>query len=115
MRPDRKHITAILEDEKEAKEFIYGGKKTTSQPLSPLASQEAGRLASQPPIARRKISIRLPQELDDMLSQVSHERGLAYRQGKLPSEQVREKQDIMAEALQEWLEKRGYFTEKIPS
>ena len=112
MRSDRKHITAVLEDDAEAKDFIYGGKKTSIQPLSPLAIQEASLPASQPLTIRRKISIRLPQDLDEMLSQVWHERGLAHSQGKLPVGQVREKQDIIAEALREWLEKRGYVAEK---
>jgi len=113
MRSDRKHITAVLDDDAEAKNFIHGGKNTDVQPPSPLAIQEARRLATQPPIQRRKISIRLPQDLDELLSQVWHERGLAHSQGKLPIEQVHEKQDIIAEALREWFEKRGYLTEKI--
>jgi hypothetical protein len=56
-----------------------------------------------------KISIRLPQYLAEKLSQVWHERGLAHSQGKLPNGHVREKQEIIAEALQEWMEKRGYL------
>ena len=34
MPSDRKHITAILEEEKEVKDFIYGGKRAGSQPPS---------------------------------------------------------------------------------
>jgi hypothetical protein len=112
MPSDRKHITAVLEEEKEVKDFIYGGKKTGPQPSSPLASREAGLSATQPAMKSGKISIRLPQNLAEKLSQVWYERGFAYAQGKLPDGQVREKQEIIAEALQEWLEKRGYLPEK---
>ena len=111
MRSERKHITAVLEDDTEAKEFIYGGKKLNIQPPSHPATQESSPLDSQPSIKRRKISIRLPQDLDEMLSKVWHERGLAHSQGKLPAGQVREKQDIIAEALREWFQKRNYLNE----
>ena len=100
---NRKHITSILEPDLEAKEFIHG-----KQPASLPASQPAGRPASQP-TARRKISIRLPKDLDDILTHVWHERGLARAQEKLAEGQVHEKQDIIAEALREWFEKRGYL------
>jgi hypothetical protein len=112
MRSDRKHITAVLEEEKDVKDFIYGGKKAGSQPPSPLATRESSLSATPPSMKSGKISIRLPQNLAEKLSQVWYERGLAYAQGKLPGGQVREKQEIIAEALQEWLEKRGYLPEK---
>jgi hypothetical protein len=112
MPTDRKHITSVLEDEREAKDFIHGGKKTNHQTHGYPATQGAGGLDGQPPVERRKISIRIPQELDDKLSQVSLKRILAHRQGKLPAQQPREKQDIMAEALRDWLEKLGYLSEK---
>lgn len=35
MRSERKHITAVLEDDTEAKEFIYGGKKTEHPATQP--------------------------------------------------------------------------------
>jgi hypothetical protein len=109
MPSDRKHITAVLEDDKEAKDFIYGGKKANNQPPSPLATREAGRLATQTSAKSGKLSIRLPQNLAEKLSQVWYERGLAHAQGKLPPGQAREKQEIISEALQEWMEKRGYL------
>lgn len=86
-------------------------KKLNTQPPSHPATQESSPLDSQPSIKRRKISIRLPQDLDEMLSKVWHERGLAHSKGKLPAGQVREKQDIIAEALREWFQKRDYFNE----
>jgi hypothetical protein len=109
MPSGRKHITVVLEDDKEAKDFIYSGKKVNAEPPSPLAIQEAGRLATQTSPKSGKLSIRLPQNLAEKLSQVWYERGLAYAQGKLLHGQAREKQEIIAEALQEWLEKRGYL------
>ncbi len=110
MPSGRKHITSVLEEEAEVKEFIHGGKKTNDQPRDRLATQEARGLDGQPPVERRKISIRIPQDLDEMLSQVSLKRVLAHRQGKLPAGQPREKQDIVAEALRYWFEKLGYLT-----
>jgi hypothetical protein len=101
MRSDRKHITAVLEEDKEAREFIHGGKRSALQPPS--------HLATQPPIMRRKISIRIPPEIDDLLSQVSHERIRAYRQTQLFADQPREKQEIVVEALRNWFEKHGYM------
>lgn len=112
MPPDRKHITSVLEKDEDALNFIHGNKKV--DPL--LSGRLGGQVASQPAtrerISRRKISIRLPKDLEDLLSQVWHERGLAHTQGKLLAGQVREKQDIIAEALREWLERRGYLEQK---
>ncbi len=105
MPSGRKHITAILEEE--AKDFIYG-KKLDGQPPSHLTTREAERPAFQASMKGAKISIRLPQHLAEKLSQVWYERGMAHTQGKLPKGQAREKQEIIAEALQEWMEKRGY-------
>jgi hypothetical protein len=112
MPSGRKHITSVLEEETEAKEFIHGGKKTNDETHGHLATQKARGLDGQPSTARRKISIRIPQELDEMLSHVSLKRILAHRQGALSAEVPREKQDIMAEALRDWLEKLGYLSEK---
>ena len=102
MPSSRRHITSVLEDDA-ARDFIHSGK------ASPPAIQEARGLEGQPAEQRRKISIRLPLRLDDMLSQVSSERIRASRQKKLTSGEPCEKQEIMAEALHEWLEKRGYI------
>ncbi len=112
MPSGRKHITAVLEEEAEVKEFIHGGKKTNGETHGHLATQKARGLDGQPSSVRRKISIRIPQALDEMLSHVSLKRILAHRQGTLSAGAPREKQDIMAEALRDWLEKLGYLTEK---
>ncbi len=109
MPSGRKHITAVLEDDREAKQFIYGGKKSAVQPPSHPDGQVARRPATQPPIKGAKISIRLPVYLAEKLSQVWHERGLAHEKGNLPETHAREKQEIIAEALREWMEKRGYL------
>jgi hypothetical protein len=100
---NRKHITDILDPDIEAKDFIHG-----SQPASQLASRMASQSARQPD-KRRKVTMRIPKALDDMLTNVWHERGIARTQGTLPEGQVFEKQDIIAEALREWFEKRGYL------
>ena len=104
MPSSRKHITAVLEED-EAKEFIHSGKGVNSQRVSRVTSTQ---LAAK----RRKMSIRLPEDLDDILSRVRLERVLANRNGKLPVGQPREKQEILAEALRDWLEKHGYLAEK---
>lgn len=101
MRPDRKHITSVLETDEDALNFIHGSKKVAPSLSGRLDGQVASPPATQERISRRKISIRLPKDLDALLSQVWHERGLAHTQGKLLEGQVREKQDIIAEALQE--------------
>jgi hypothetical protein len=44
------------------------------------------------------------------LSRVRLERVLANRNGKLPAGQPCEKQEILAEALRDWLEKHGYLS-----
>jgi hypothetical protein len=97
----RKHISAVLQENPEAEDFIFGG-KSTRQPSS--------HPATQPPKSRRKMSIRLPEDLDDALSNVRHERERAYARGHLPAGQVYEKQDIIAEALKDWLHKYGYIS-----
>jgi hypothetical protein len=56
------------------------------------------------------MSIRLPEDLDDALSNVRHERERARARGQLPAGQVYEKQDIIAEALKDWLRKHGYVS-----
>ena len=100
---NRKHITSILDADLEAKEFIHG-----KQPVSQSAIRQASQSASQP-AERRKLSIRIPKELDDILTHVWHERGLARSQKILAEGEPFEKQDIIAEALREWFEKRGYL------
>ena|GEM_PF-5457034 len=102
MPPNRKHITSILDPDIEAKDFIHG-RRSASQSASRMASQ----LASQD--IRRKITIRIPKALEDTLTNVWYERGRARSQGTLAEGQVFEKQDIIAEALREWFEKRGYL------
>ena len=103
MPSDRKHITSVLEKDEDALNFIHGGK---------AATQPSSHPATQPPKQRRKMSIRLPADLDDVLSNVRHDRGRARARGQLPEGQVYEKQDIIAEALREWLEKRGYLEQR---
>jgi hypothetical protein len=103
MPTNRKHITSILDPDIEAKEFIHG-----KQSPSRLATRVASHPATQPPKSQ-KLSIRLPKDLHDLLTHVWHERGLARSQKALPEGQVFEKQDILAEALREWFEKRGYL------
>jgi hypothetical protein len=98
---NRKHITAVLEPDVEAKEFIHG---KTRHP----ATRVANHPATQSPKSQ-KLSIRLPKHLHEVLTHVWHERGLARTKGTLPEGQVFEKQDIIAEALHEWFEKRGYL------
>ena len=100
---NRKHITSILDPDIEAKDFIHG-----KQPSSRPATRVASHPATQPP-ERQKLSIRLPKNLHDILTHVWHERGQARSQGTLEEGQVFEKQDIIAEALREWFEKRGYL------
>jgi hypothetical protein len=100
---NRKHITSVLDTDLEAKEFIHG-KRLSSHP----ATQVASHPATQAP-ARQKLSIRLPKNLHEVLTHVWYERGQARTQGTLPEGQVFEKQDIIAEALREWFEKRGYL------
>ena len=103
MPSSRKHITAVLEDD-EARQFIHGGKGVNSQP--------GRRGVTTPPAAkRRKMSIRLPEDLDDILSRVRLERVLATRNGQLPAGQPCEKQEILADALRDWLAKHGYLAE----
>jgi hypothetical protein len=101
MRSDRKHITSVLEKDDDALNFIHGGKS---------APRPSSHPATQPPKSRRKMSIRLPEDLDEVLSNVRHERGRARARGKLPAGQVYEKQDIIAEALKDWLTKHGYLS-----
>src|ERR1051325_12147010 len=72
MPTNRKHITAVLEDDSEAKAFIHGKNNASVLPHSPPAIQEARGLASRSPYgALRKISVRIPEDLDDTLSQIS--------------------------------------------
>jgi hypothetical protein len=94
----RKHISAVLQESPEAEDFIFGGRS---------ARQPSSHPATEPPKSRRKMSIRLPEDLDDALSNVRHERERARARGQLPAGQVYEKQDIIAEALKEWLTKYG--------
>jgi hypothetical protein len=96
----RKHISTVLQENPEAEDFIYGGRSARPPSSHP---------AAQPPKPRRKMSIRLPEDLDDALSNVRHERERARARGQLPEGQVYEKQDIIAEALREWLTKHGYL------
>lgn len=46
MPPGHKHITSVLEDDQEARDFIYGGKKIESQPPSHLQRNERFLFAS---------------------------------------------------------------------
>ncbi len=107
MPTNRKHITAVLEDDSEAKAFIHGKNSTNVQPLSPPATQTARGLASRSPYAAlRKISVRIPEDLDDTLSQISQQRIRAFRQGKLPAGHACEKQEIVSEAVREWIKRQ---------
>jgi hypothetical protein len=107
MPTNRKHITAVLEDDSEAKAFIHGKNNAKVLPHSPPATQEAGGLDSRSPYAAlRKISVRIPEDLDDTLSQISQQRIRAFRQGKLPAGYPCEKQEIVAEAVHEWIKKQ---------
>jgi hypothetical protein len=101
MPRERKHISAVLRENPEAEDFIFGGRS---------ARQPSSHSATQPPKSRRKMSIRLPEDLDDVLSNVRHERERARARGQLPPGQVYEKQDIIAEALKDWLQKHGYLS-----
>jgi hypothetical protein len=105
MPSGRKHITSVLEED-EAREFIHGDKGVNARP---------GRrgIASPPAAKRRKMSIRLPEDLDDILSRVRLERVLANRNGQLPAGQPYVKQEILADALRDWLAKNGYLAEKV--
>jgi hypothetical protein len=104
MPSGRKHITAVLEED-EAREFIHGGKGGNARPVSRATT-------TQPATKRRKMSIRLPEDLDDILSRVRLERVLANRNGQLPAGQPCEKQEILADALRDWLAKHGYLAEQ---
>jgi hypothetical protein len=107
MPTNRKHITAVLEADSEAKAFIHGKNNANALPLSPPDTREASPLASRSPYAAlRKISVRIPEDLDDTLSQISQQRIRAFRQGKLPAGYSCEKQEIVAEAVREWIKKQ---------
>ena len=103
MPSSRRHITAVLDEE--VNDFIHGGKGGNSRPVSHVIS-------TRPATKRRKMSIRLPEDLDDILSRVRLERVLANKNGQLPAGQPCEKQEILAEALRDWLEKHGYLANK---
>jgi hypothetical protein len=59
---------------------------------------------------REPVAVKIPKSIATALWDAMNQRKAARKKGTLETGQVWEKQDIVAEALKEWLTKHGYLS-----
>jgi hypothetical protein len=107
-KSERKSLSAILDDP-EVEQFVRGGKPQT--PLVGIsARQHANKLTSQHVEEREPVAVKIPKSIAAALWDAMNQRKAARKKGALEVGQVWEKQDIVAEALKDWLTKHGYLS-----
>jgi hypothetical protein len=107
-KSERKPLSAIFDDP-EVEAFVRG-KEKSSQLSSIPERQHANKLASQHAEKREPVSVKVPKGIANALWDAMNQRKAARKKGTLAEDQVWEKQDIVTEALREWLQKHGYLS-----
>jgi hypothetical protein len=103
--PTAKHKS--LEDllkEPEAQAFV-------NQHANMSARQRAKKLAGQHADEKISVSVKVPSRIGDALWKAMHERKAERRRKGLPDGEPYEKQDIVTQALEQWLIAKGYLKE----
>lgn len=98
----RRSLEDLLNDP-DAQAFVRKQSQDTS------ARQHVNVSARQRVDERISVSVKIPKRLADALWQAMHERTLAYKTKALPQDEPYEKQDIVAQALEQWLKEKGYL------
>jgi hypothetical protein len=107
-RQEHKPLSALLDDP-EVSAFVRGG-KNNPEVLDQLTSQHVNKLKSQQAELREPVSVKVPKRIADALWNAMNERTAARKKGTLEAGKVWEKQEIVAEALANWLKENGYLS-----
>jgi hypothetical protein len=107
-KSERKPLSAIFEDP-EVEQFVRGG-KTNTQLVNMPARRHANMLTSQHAEVREPVAVKIPKSIAAALWDAMNQRKTERKKGTLEAGQVWEKQDIVAEALKDWLQKHGYLS-----
>ena|SRR5713101_6186021 len=107
-KPEHKSLNALFDDP-EVSAFVRGG-KDNSNASDFSTSQHVGKLTSQQVEKREPVSVKVPKRIADALWNAMNERTAARKRGTLEEGKVWEKQDIVAEALVNWLKENGYLS-----
>ena len=106
--PDRNAKRKSLEDllaDPEARAFVNS--QATPKHASMSTRQHAGMLARQDD--RISVSVKVPKWIGEALWRAMHERTAEQRRKMLADGEPYEKQDIVAQAIEEWLRAKGYL------
>ena len=109
LSPKRKSLEDLINDP-ETQAFVH--KQVTPPHEDTLTRQHVNMPARRPVEERVSVSVKVPKKIADALWQVMHERTLQHKQKTLAVGEPYEKQDIVAQALEQWLKGRGYLAEK---
>lgn len=102
----RKSLEDLLNDP-EAQAFVHrqgSGNKTNSS-TSPHADMSTRQHVEE----RVSVSVKIPKRIADALWQAMHERTLEHKKNTLGMGEPYEKQDIVAQAIEQWLTGKGYI------
>lgn len=100
----RKSLEDLLADP-EARAFVH--KQATTKPTNMSARQHVGMSARQE--ERISVSVKVPKRIGDALWRAMHERTAERKRKVLPEGEPCEKQDIVAQAIEQWLQAKGYL------
>ena len=107
-KSERKSLSAIFEDP-DVEQFVRGG-KTNPQLANLPALRHASMLTSQHAEGREPVAVKIPKSIAAALWDAMNQRKAERKKGTLEAGQVWEKQDIVAEALKDWLQKHRYLS-----
>lgn len=104
--PKRKSLEDLLSDP-EAQAFVQNKANLPQSHIS--ERQHANILARQHVEERVSVSVKVQKRISDALWQAMHERTSEYKRKTLAPGEPYEKQDIVAQAIEQWLRAKGYL------
>lgn len=100
----RKSLEDLLADP-EAQAFVRT--QSTPKHVNTSARQHAGMSARQE--ERISVSVKVPKKVGEALWRAMHERTAERKRKTLAEGEPYEKQDIVAQAIEQWLQAKGYL------